>query len=152
MKRESAIQVLETLASRRELELENLRGQVESVERVLNALRDAIAEVQRAPDNFTTTAQAGTRTQEISDAVESVFRQEGSPLHRKEILRRIDAMGIAMHTSGSRTALQLLGTYLANNPLVESVDGKGTWGLKEWNENQSETNEQQLPATLLRTA
>ena len=152
MKRESTIQVLQTLVERRERELENLRAQAESVEEIVSQLRGAIAEVQGATDNFSTAPQAGTRTQEISDAVDSVLRQEGRPLHRREILRRIEHEGIPMHTSGTRTPLQLLGTYLANNPMVESVDGKGTWGLKEWRAEQPEPDHEALPPTLLKTA
>ena len=150
MKRQDTILVLQTLAKRRSRELESLRAQVETVERIHSSLLDAIAEVRQAHDNFSTRPQPGTKTQEVSDAVEAVLRQEGRPLHRREILSRIKAEGVFVHTSVSRKPVQLLGTYLANNPLVESVDGKGTWGLKEWNAEQSEQDAE--PPALLKTA
>ena len=60
------------------------------------------------------------------------------PLHRKEVMRRVEAMGV--HIEGAKP-LQLFGSYIAPYDLIVSVPGeKGVWTLAEDISPENNTN------------
>ncbi len=101
----------------------NLEAQICKNEEDLRIVRGMIRINEEREDAV---KKASSFADEVSDVVHTILEQE-SPLHRSEILKRVESYGL--HVGGSKPANNL-GTYLSRDTRFVNV-GKGMWALEE---------------------
>jgi hypothetical protein len=93
------------------------------VEHILDLLRAEGVSIDRT-DLF------GVLPVSLSEVASKVLRQHGSPLHYKELTRRVEATGFKIQGLNPEATLLAL---LHRTGDQFSRTGRGIWALKEWN-------------------
>jgi hypothetical protein len=93
--------------------------QVELLERTINLL-----DSRRNANTSGTRPRKSTYANQLTDAMLEILTEE-RPLHRRDILHRLEGKGIYVGGSNKQGAI---GSYLSISPLFKNV-AKGTWTL-----------------------
>ena len=133
MNRQNTVKTLGELVSRCKTEQKDLIEQKAKLDMRLGKLDSEIESlthsmkiVENAPDNFVSTPQSGTLTEQVTNLIEQVLSESG-PLHRKELLKIALESGIVFG-SDEKDQLNTFMSYLSRDDRFKS-DGRGVWRL-----------------------
>ena len=110
----------------------------------IHALTLSIDVVERLPDNFVSTPQGGTLTEQIVGLALQTLSERG-PLHRRELLEIALQSGIVIGSEG-KDQLNTFMSYLSRDERFKSM-GRGVWcltdvGVSEDPETEAEDDEE----------
>lgn len=99
-------------------------------------LLTALAIFERDADagSLTTEPKEPTYSEELVEAIREILSDE-QPLHRREILNRAKARGIAFT---AKNQIRTVGYYLSREPDFKNV-ARGTWALVGYDESDAPT-------------
>ena len=126
MKRESTMQALRIVEGNLEGEIRGLDAQKAERQSRLDAVRVAMREVERLPDDAVAVPQPGTHRHNLTAEVYDILNEE-RPLHRRVLLDRVRSRGVYV---GGENPMNTFGSYLSQDKRFVSV-GKGVWTLAE---------------------
>ena len=112
---------------RMEDDIARLEGEIEKLTKKVDAFRQVVAYYKEQGEDL---APSLTPGREIDDAILSILKGEGKPLHRKEVHRRLEAMGI--HVPGENPVSNTGAHLSALRPLTKPNGKLGIWSLTEW--------------------
>ena len=127
--RVSTIQDLRAMADHLKEVIAEKQRELETIEHAVNVFEANMASGQ--------THHAGSFTASVKNAIQDILREEG-PLHRLEILQRLEGQGLMF--THHKSPVNAVASFLSQTPNVRS-DGKGNWHTTEKKEVSSETNE-----------
>ena len=127
--RVSTIQDLRAMAGHLKEVIAEKQRELETIEHAVNVFEANMASGQ--------THQAGSFTAAVKSAIQDILREEG-PLHRLEILQRLESQGLMF--THHKSPVNAVASFLSQTPNVRS-DGKGNWHSAEKKEVPSEINE-----------
>ena len=125
----STIQDLRAMADHLKDVIAEKQRELETVEHAANVFEANMAIGQ--------THQAGSFTAAVKSAIQDILREEG-PLHRSEILQRLEGQGLMF--THHKSPVNAVASFLSQTPNVSS-DGKGNWHSTVKKEVSSEINE-----------
>ncbi|MCY4108219.1 MAG: hypothetical protein OXG11_04225 [Chloroflexi bacterium] len=127
---------IEGLKRERE-ELEEMRNEIDAK---LDAITLIIAHIESGPVKSVRTSE---KSQRIRDAIYKILEEDG-PLHRKDVYKRLCAVGIKVGGDTEARRVNNVGAHLSHDNRFLGAGEKGVWDLRERVNGQSE-----LPASML---
>ena len=144
MRRQTVLKTLDELVSKNRAKQKRLLEQrakldlkINELDKEIDSLSHSMQIVESASDNFVSTPQSGTLTEQVTNLIEQVLSESG-PLHRKELLKMALESGIVFG-SEEKDQLNTFGSYLSRDDRFKS-DGRGVWRLTTASESVDSEN------------
>lgn len=105
--------------------LEEAKGRRAHYDEVVRSIESAIA---FAEEHNVESASSSTPVKQMRNKMWEILKDEGRPLHYKEIYRRLKATGTEV---GGKDPVRNVGAHLSSDDRFVSL-GSGKWGLVSW--------------------
>lgn len=122
-----------------------LLAEAERVSRLLAHVRAMLADTGSAesPTQLPTHRHRRSRTKPAADAAYQLLADSGRPLNRQDIYATLVRQGFKF---AGKEPLRTFAAILSGDKRFKPIGGRGSWGLKEWNEGET-TGDRRIPSS-----